>query len=101
MRQEPGCLSDPVFLDVFPVTGLSITGDPDVCLGETVQYSLNPVLTGLDVAWTLNPGTAGVFSANQQSGSAGVQWQQAELLAVHWRLTVLVVASVMGLSRTA
>ncbi|MBP6184580.1 MAG: PKD domain-containing protein [Saprospiraceae bacterium] len=74
LRQEPGCLSDPVFLDVFPVTGLSITGDPDVCLGETVQYSLNPVLTGLDVAWTLNPGTAGVFSANQQSGSAGVQW---------------------------
>lgn len=74
LRQQPGCVSDPVVLAVQPVSGLAVTGDPDACLGAVSTYSLMPEVTALDVNWTIQPSTAGVIRPGLLPGTADVQW---------------------------
>ena len=42
LRSEPGCLSDPILMNVLPFTAGTISGDPEVCLGEIQEYTLTP-----------------------------------------------------------
>ncbi len=74
IRQEPGCTSAPIFVDIQAVTSPLISGDQDACLGESALYALNSSMKGLDVSWSVLPASAGVIQSGGTPGSVYVQW---------------------------
>lgn len=97
LRSEPGCLSDPIAMTVLPYTTGSITGDPEVCLGEIKEYSLTPNQPELSVTWSIQPKDAGVLREGSVPGKTELQWLSpgnatllAEVCGVQVQLPVLV-----------
>ncbi len=77
LRSEPGCLSDPIAMTVLPFTTGTISGDPEVCLGEIAEYALAPNLPELSISWSIQPKSAGVLRESNIPGKTEVQWLQA------------------------
>ncbi|MBK7342336.1 MAG: PKD domain-containing protein [Saprospiraceae bacterium] len=97
LRSEPGCLSDPILMNVLPFTAGTISGDPEVCLGEIQEYTLTPDLPELSIVWSIQPQHAGVLHESPVASRTEVQWLQpgnatlqADVCGIPVQLPVLV-----------
>ncbi|MFK7807755.1 MAG: PKD domain-containing protein, partial [Saprospiraceae bacterium] len=67
------CQSEPTTFSSSPITDLEITGDPDVCVEETIIYSAT-FYEEVDYVWTITPEDAGTVVSGQNSEVVEIMW---------------------------
>ncbi|MFT5800700.1 MAG: gliding motility-associated-like protein [Nonlabens sp.] len=67
------CYSDPTSFSSSPIVDLDITGDPDVCVEETIIYSAT-FYEEVDYVWSISPVDAGTVVSGQNSEVVEILW---------------------------
>jgi gliding motility-associated-like protein len=70
------CQSDFISQTVNPIGGITVTGDDDVCLEETVIYTATDYV-GVDYDWTISPASAGTIASGAGKSEVEVFWTSA------------------------
>lgn len=71
-----GCASTPVMLNIQQVQAPTISGDNDVCMESTAQYSAQ-VLPQLQYEWSISPSDAGTIISDPTAAQIEVLWHRA------------------------
>ena len=67
------CESDPISINLQPISGFTISGDLDVCQDQTSIYS-TAVYENVDYQWTITPDAAGTIVDDPNSSTIEILW---------------------------